>query len=47
MVDWIRVLAVQMEKRQAGFEIYFEIYKMIDRTCWWIDVGGKASLPDF
>lgn len=45
MVDWIRVLVVQMEKRQAGFEIYFD--KMIDRTCWWIDVGSKASLPDF
>ena len=41
MADWIRVLAAQMEKREADFELYFD--KIIDRTYRWIDAGGKIT----
>ena len=30
MADWIRLSAVQMEKREADFELYFD--EIIDRT---------------
>lgn len=36
---------MQMEKSEADFELDFD--EFIDRTCRWIDVGGKGRLLDF
>lgn len=41
IADWIRVLAAQMEKGEADFELYFD--EIIDGTYRWIDVGGKIT----
>ena len=40
IADWRRVLTMQLEEKEADFEIYFG--KMIDRTCWGTDVGDKG-----
>lgn len=35
------MLAAQMEKGEADFELYFD--EIIDGTYRWIDVGGKIT----